>query len=221
MILVEKVKDLPWHEQKAAEYYLSLKGLDSRAYSFETLTRLFANYQAAQLSGRQLSLEELSESIDRKINSPQVGRLLRIVGIAPLYGKRDRHATPAYKKEAMQRAFALDMPSTDIAYFLGMSDYNVRQKFTATGKRPHAKRLIAETGSKYGRHISYRLASEVYEAVDAGFKKREICKLVDVNVEVVDYAIENRGVLQEKIIHALRVMYPDRTIIRPYLSGAQ
>jgi DNA-binding CsgD family transcriptional regulator/predicted transcriptional regulator len=219
MILVKKVKELSWPEQKAWEYYISFKTDVESGYSFDQLVEIFSRYEKAERDGRVLSLEELSQGVARNIYPSTVGRVFKRVGLHPMYGHLERSTTPKYKKEAMQRAFALDLPSNDIAYFLGMSDYNVSQKFTMTGRRPHVKRLISKRGSIYGKHISYRLASEVYEAVDAGFKKKDICKLVDANVEVVDYALENRGVLQEKIVHALRVMYPDRVIIRPYLSS--
>jgi hypothetical protein len=56
--------------------------------------------------------------------------------------------------------------------------------------------------------LTYRLANQIYEAQDLGFKEDEIEELLDISKEVRDYALLHRELIQtkrDKIVSALKL----------------
>ncbi|MCH7567955.1 MAG: hypothetical protein IIA87_00905 [Nanoarchaeota archaeon] len=211
------LKKLDEDEEWAARKALAVRGRHP-FYEVGKLYTIFVRYREAEKREYKLSLEELGEGTG--IWFPQVGRFLKEAGLSPLYGKRDRHATPAEKKEAIRRSVYVEMPYLDIDYFLGLPALVVNNNIRGGGlrdKRPDTKPWIKSFGirSNLGT-LNYRLASQVYEAQDLGFSVSETMELLDSGNELVNYALENRGEISDKIVGALEVMYPDRDISKPY-----
>jgi len=65
--------------------------------------------------------------------------------------------------------------------------------------------------------LTYQRASQIFEAIDAGFTNEETQMYAHVNEEVFDYAVRNKERLSEKIVGFLRVLYPDKDYETPYL----
>lgn len=63
---------------------------------------------------------------------------------------------------------------------------------------------------------SFRTASLVYEAVDAGFTTEETAELLEIQLFRVASALANRASFEPKIIEGLRILFDDPMIDRPY-----
>ncbi len=124
------------------------------------------------------------------------------------------------EQEAMiHRAYPLEMSVLDIAYFTP-TDLTYKCIVRNIGKRP-----VKNSWAKHlGPAGTNRFASQVYELDDLvtsdgikGFSRQEIAEGLGVNLKRVDYALENRVVIEPRIIYALRVLYQDQGISTPYL----
>ncbi|MEK6940231.1 MAG: hypothetical protein AABX31_05895, partial [Nanoarchaeota archaeon] len=88
--------------------------------------------------------------------------------------------------------------------------------FGAKGKRIGIPKTIRRFGFGKGTSLTYRLASQIYEAADLGFNSTEVTELLDTTPRVVEYALTERKTLESKIINALQVLYPEENIYKPY-----
>ena len=106
------------------------------------------------------------------------------------------------------------------AYFLGLNDWVVNQNMTLYGlknKRPKVQHAIKSFGMGRNHNIlTYRLASQIYEACDLGFTLEETCELLDTTPQIVDYAIKHDKKIEADIVKALRILYKDKRVNRPY-----
>ncbi len=220
----ELVKKEGWAYQKALEYLdKPRQNAGSRlvSNSFDDLLVIFEKYENAQKNGQKLSLIDLSEGTN--FIFPQVGKILNDVGVSPMYGDKwkGRTPTPRDKKEAVKRALAVQIPATDIAYFLGVPNYVIENNITAQGLRKNRLNIahaIKQFGSgKNHRALNYRLASEIYEASDkCKFNIQETAEILDVSQKLVNYALEHRNEIEPVILDSLRVLYNDSKINEPY-----
>ena len=212
-----KLPEQPLSEQKAAEYLLSKRGKSS--YSSQSLLALFNKYYSAKQRREKLSLTALGTVLGIQHPGMSVARILDTVGLERLVRKnKGRVITPPDKKQALKIAFDLDMPAVDVAYFLGLRDYVVRTEFRRAGKCCSDRLPLAcfERG-KIRRHLSYRLASQIYEALDEGFSAKETAELTGVSKSVLEFAVKNRAEYEPKIVRTLRSLYPSKDIKTPYL----
>ena len=202
-----------WAYQTAMEYRSSYEVERTKGLrSFDTILAFFKRYQTARDSGVRLSLAELAEGLLCAPN--QAMDVLDRVGLHSLYWEQ-KNALSKDQERAIKRSFKLDMNASDIAYFIGAPPQNVYNAF---------KRDDAETARRIfltqiqGEKLTYRLASQIYEAKDLRFTPSEISELFDTSPEIVEYALENRTNISYKIMHALRKLYPKREITRPYIK---
>jgi hypothetical protein len=207
------ILEMPWSPQKALlQYILELKK-PPRKHSYETVLTFFERYERARNRNEKLSLEELCKGLNMSTQS--AGNMLKVVGLEPMYGAW--RITPKEKREAMQRGFNLEMSPQDIAHFLELPWCIVRYTFSRIGTRPRFKSLMISGSLKERKHLSYRLASRIYQAQDLDFTRDEITQLCDTNEEIVNHAIGNRSIYGRQIVEALRVLYNNNSINKPYL----
>ena len=200
--------------QKAQEYLHRYK---RTSYDFENLFTFFKRYYQGKREGKKISLERLREGLIFPYDF-QAARVLKLVGEKPLFGSHKREITPKWKKQAIKRAVSIQMPVSDIAYFLGLPAYTVFQSFQKFGikaKRPEISKVIAGFDI---RKLNCRLASQIYEAKDLGFTRGEVMELLDVPEQVYDSFLNHKDEVGGRIVDALRVLYPDRRIRKPYLE---
>ncbi len=213
-----------WATQRAVEYLHYYKRTDKRNYSFNTLYKIFSRYENAKEKGEKLSLKELGEGLD--IWHHSVGSILKEVGVEPMYGGRVKKIKSGEKNEAVKRAINTDFSALDIAYFLGLPKWVPGNRYYDSGMKREVKRPIA-TFSKIGKigsseFLSYRLASEIYEARDCGINRKDIVELVGKSGELVEYALEHRGEIEPQIVKGLRILYNDsggRVVKKPYVTA--
>ena len=216
-----------WVTRKAFEYVLQRKVEKFDSYSFETLVEFFRKYEKAKNSGKKVSLGNLVKGtgIPYLMGASIV---LKAVGLKtlcqPTY--RERESTPKEKKEALRRIVKIgsDLSSVDIAYFLRIPGRVASQNLKRYGREPRrglrnmyfdvrGNRKKTNSGRK---DLTYRLASQVYEAVDLGYGIEESAFLLDTSDRVVQTALAHRGEFSNKISKTLKILYPGRTSRKPY-----
>ncbi len=195
-------------QQKAVQYQINCPG---SIYQYADLVTFFTKVENARKNGVKSSLEELCEGLPWCF--PVGGRILKKVGDEPLFGTREvsSHLSPD-EAEAVKQTFNLEMSASDVGYFLGRPDHVVNQRWAKLGSKKRStyiKRLK-------GHFLTYRLASQIYEAQDLGFVQKEIMDLFETNQELVGYAFEHRDTIGKNIITALKMISPQEEISVPY-----
>lgn len=213
-----------WATRKAFEY---LSANPRTTYSFDRLEKVFRVYQKAKEKGKKLSLNEIKEKSKAGFWFAGIGKILHRVGLEPMHGSREnRGRLSDEEKKAIKRAGRIKMPVSDLAYFIGLENHNVSQNFL----RWHVKRQKVKCAIKpFGlvglvggdrKYLPYRLASQIYEARDAGyfreFSRNEMAGFFDTSHEVVGYALAEEDKIAPKISRALKTIFPNRRSAKPY-----
>lgn len=208
--------------QKAIEYD---RGRQKKVKNIplDKLITFFQRYETAKQEGKKLSLQQLSQGI---FTFAMAGRLLERMGLPPLFGNLDlpsREVTNR-KKELIQRGLPTPFSTVDLEYFSGIPAGSIIQYIQREGGReprvsPNSIKRF--TSGEMNEVLTYRLASEIIEANDAGFTPEETTALLDKSKEVVDYALEHEEEISGIIVQALQTMYPGKNIERPYLLRAE
>jgi len=186
--------------------------------TYDTIKKIFTRYFGAKEAGKKISLSQLGKGSG--LWDSEIGRILNKVGLEPLYGKKERHVTPQWKKDAIKRAFPLDVNPPDISYFLEIREHIVYQNMKKIGPRPKRQEFIAQPLANTGLpDLTYRLASQIYEARDLKFKTQDIVELLDTNKRVVNYILKNENIISPKIIEILQTLYPNKKITTPYMKA--
>ena len=156
-------------------------------------------------------MEELSRHSG--ISLTYVGRILKEVGLEPMYPSIKRKLQTREKIKMIIKAFKLEMSIADIAYFIEVPVHVVKYRFKKIGERPDfIQERMKSYHLKIGAPITYRLASQIYGARDLGFNEQETSQLLDTNEAIVNYVLRNKY-LEEKITKQLAIMY---NVDRPY-----
>lgn len=194
-----------------------------RKECYSKLLKLLEIKRRAEKKGTKLTLEEYQELTG--IGFTRVGRIFSKLGLEPDYGVKDRHITPKWKKQAMERAIPVPLTSGCIAHLLKLPSHIVSLHFNRYSKRknqrPKTKYSIAVFKDK--KHLTYSKASQIYEATDSEpdgceFSDNETIELLNTSQEVIDYAREHRTEIEAPILEGLKTLYPNKDITRPYLN---
>lgn len=184
--------------------------------SLENLIKLVELTRFLKERGIRLSYKELGKAVGLGV-AATVGNISRDLGLDYLYWKphRKEYKVSQVKVEAIERAIHLGyLSDRDISYFL-----DVHVHFVGTIKNRLPKNKLKQKYIKIGKHgLSYREASQIY-----GFKDEfnapdpEIADAIGKPLFVVDYAIKKRHKLEPKILNALKVIFPEQDIQKPYI----
>lgn len=201
-----------WPDQMALRY-LSLKPTSS--YPYSKIVEVFEIVEEARNSGTKKSLNDIEVLVG--IHFVEVGRIIKTVGVEPMYGSHVRKSMPENKREAMERGYGWEMTAKDIAYFLGLEPHAAKIYFRKKGIRPRSNvvRHLAVRG------LSLSLLSQIYEVQDLDFVQDEIAQLLNRKIKSVEFGIANRyegNNYGERIINTLRTLHADNSIITPYLK---
>ena len=197
-------------------------------YSFPEIGKLFRAYREAEEKREKPSLRALGKVIG--MNPGHVSKLLRRLDLKPFYGQRHpgtRQETKE-KKERVYRGLKTSLPVRDIAYFVGLSTFSVHQIFSEQGISSSERQPIERFQTLERRYtltprrytLTRRRASQIYEEMDQkDLTPAEIAFCLDLPGIMMIYALENRKEgkkIEKEIVHALRKMYPEEKISRPY-----
>ncbi len=207
----ELAKEEGWHAQKALECENTYKHKKDRI-PFSSLYSLFKKYKDAKKKGKKLTLEDFGDELGTSRNS--IGRIFTKTGVEPMYGKKERKIKPGEKMEHVIRGIKTPFSGRDIAYFLNLPEYIPKDRLSQRG-------INVKERSPYilgGERLSYRLASQIYEAKDCSFDVGETAYLLNKNEDIVDFALFLRKEIEQKIVKGLRILYNDKTIKKPYVT---
>jgi len=202
-----------WAYEKTQEYFKRTKVC---ALPFNQVFEVFLGYDEAVKKEEKVSLTKLAKRAGLLWQST-VSNVLKRVGLAPFYECVRRPLKPEYKR-ALERAAKLDYLSySDIACLTGLKWPVVREYYKRTGLRPGnlcKQHFIADLGN--GNRLSNRIASEVYQAKDGGLSNEEAAEYAGVSEDVSFCALVLRPAIEPVLKNALREMYPDKEITKPY-----
>lgn len=193
-------------------------------YTVEQLEEVFRVYKEANERGEKLSLKEIGKSSNTGIiYAASIGDILKVVGLEPMHGTNERRS-PLSEQElkAIARVKDVGMNALDLSYFMDLNKWNVSQNFQKNDvKRPKVKKWIKHFESPERRStLSYRVASQIYKARDAGyfreFSRDQMSEFFDTSREAVDYALEHENKIAPKITNVLKKIYSDRRSKKPY-----
>lgn len=179
-------------------------------YKWGTLEEVLRRHYTALERGQKKTTGELCYGLD--ISPTGLVRLRKELHLKPLYGSL--RPVTREEQEVIRRAFRLNMSISDIAHFIPpLKPGTVALHMSKIGRRPKVKTPYL------GIVHSHKLASQIYsiQDQDVGFSMEEIAEYLNTSIEKVKYALEHRDVIKPMIIDALRWMYMDKRINKPYL----
>ncbi|HLC49852.1 MAG TPA: hypothetical protein VJI97_00305 [Candidatus Nanoarchaeia archaeon] len=208
--------DSTWPIEKALEHD-SITQSHPHKTPFEDVLGIFEIYYAAKKLGKPISAERIGKIIG--IDCGTVYRILKKVGTNPMFRTLSR---PSYEqKEAVLRLWETPLPAPDIAYFANeyFETRFHRATFNNILKEKGSVRNVDNRGMHAGRvPLNYRLASQIYEARDAGFKAENIPERTGATEAQIGLAMELEKGFKPKIINALRLL-TETDISTPYLGS--
>lgn len=124
-----------------------------------------------------------------------------------------------FKRDGSQKIDYFGIP--ELAYFLGMnySTVVVNSKIKKTSNRGGKIKFLS-TVLRIGlvNILTYKDASQIYGFKDEfNSSDEEISGAIRKNLVVVSYALEHRDEIEPNLISGLRILFPDKTINKPYL----
>ncbi len=197
-----------WAYRKTLDYFMENT---VRTLVFEDILEFLRRYKSCQDQGTKRSLMELSKGLS--ISYTVAGRILSSLDLKPLYGTKEWVILTKDDKSRIQRAYSIEMPATDLAYFLGLPLNKVIENFKDIGKRRQCRVITCLDGSP----LTYRIASQIFMAKDAGYTDEEVMSEFNMSQRLLNYFYRNKKDLKETIINALRVIYKDHKVSKPYL----
>lgn len=211
-IAIQKAYAQSWAEGKAQEHLISLRFTPHRTLEREELVAIFTAYEQHRDSSTPL----YSISKDTGISVTTVKSVLERRGLPFTTQAAKRMPFGAY---AIKAAHSEGLSFDDMAYLSGFHEVALKRKVKEPlGMTPRLKWIALERGTAA---LTYRLASQIYEAADLGFTVDEITQLYDTHKALVVDALENRATYAPPITRALKRFHPGKAITRAYLNGSK
>ena len=208
--------EMPWAERKAYEYKLNFqRGLSDRAIPPERLVKLLSLYERVKKGGEKILAKDIAAFLGYT-HPEDIFHILRRIRLAPFY-REGINKLSKEKIKALESAVKLGfMGGADIAYFARLSRHTI---YNYRGSKRHREELLKIFGNGQNRQVlSYRSASQIYQANDLGFSPDEAAFLCDVRPEVVSYALEHRKEIEPRIVWGIQAIYPDVKVRKPYID---
>ncbi|MBU1104048.1 MAG: hypothetical protein KJ600_05830 [Nanoarchaeota archaeon] len=200
-----------WAEQNAFEYASGLKRRGVWNSRWDDLVNLFKVYHGAKESGGDVPIEELGErSGFHKMSVSKVLRRTRLKTLcSPI--KRVSRKEVERRKENVQQCYGLGLSAADIAHFSGLAERSITTTYKIKGR--NCERLPC-------RGLTYRVASDIYEAMDhGGFSIDDALELTGASGIAVQTALARRAEYSAIIRKALKIFHPSRRKEgKPYLA---
>jgi DNA-binding CsgD family transcriptional regulator len=205
--------ELSWPEKKCVEHIYKRKRIQRNNIPSQKILKVYQSYEKAKNEGKKISFESIGK--EAGVSSLVAWRLIKKAGCKSLHWTYvRRHGISQEEKAQIREASLLQMPLQDLQYFSGFSS----TCFIKYGiKREHDTAIRKRFGSD-GPRLTYRLASQMYEAQDLDFTLQQIQKLFSIAEAYVNYAFFHKREIQELIIRALQIFHPEGKITKPYLS---
>ncbi len=204
--------DSSWAEARAAEYFYGKRKCHHNDVPLEKIIKALEKYKEGIDNGIRYSYKEMGDYAG--IHLTVVYKILRKLNLKSLYwnSKMPTKKQKMKKREAINRAKEkLGFASiSDISYFLKVSEPMVKRILEKKQPNPFIMRF------KDSFALTYKIASQIYEAQDLGFNDEETASLVSTKDVVVTYANKYRQDIEQRIIKILDVLYPSEIHTKPY-----
>ena len=217
--ITQQAQNESWGVQKATQYLTQREIRAKTIHIFPRLITLFEAYQQAQEKNKPLSLEKLSQKSG--IHFSYVGKILHEVGLNTMCRKPVRQTKN--KRLTTLRGLELGLSVPDIAYYLSVSERNISQQAYIYHHKSSHEYYLKIFDKRGGRDCSvpFSVASEKYEAADAGFSIEEIRLLRQekkqfTSPQIIKSILAQREIAQPLIVGILQKLYNDETISMPY-----
>ena len=205
-----------WVIQKTFEH--RQKHPSTRAFPYDKLAKFFSVYEEAKKKGEKASLYALGERAE--MHFVTVGHVLKEGGLNTLVNpmKKKREILTPEQEDAIARAIGLRMPVSDLSYFIGAPNWIIQDRFNMMNRQDRIKSHIICMGRFSCDTLSYAKASDIYLGQDIGMSREEIERELGLKREIVDYALRNENIfrISGEIIDALKTIWPEREIKKPY-----
>jgi len=209
------LSELSLPERRAHRYFMHSHLRDSdRAIPYEKLLKLFQVDETARISGEKIGLDELAKRAGFEYrNNHVLSPILRSAGLIPPRVKRIFFKLSEERKDAIRKTAELGYLSGEsIRRFAGLGRSNFINKVRKGSRRECIKSFGCQGV------LNHYKASEIYEARDEGFSRKEISELCSVNERIFDYALNVEGEVSPQIVTALRILFPKTNITKPYYT---
>ncbi len=215
-MIIKKALNSSEAYQKAATYK---RLFPHTTYDFSTLVRLFDVYCEAREKQEKLSYRKISEKTGLVFS--EVGRVLHRVGLSSM----NKYENPRKRISSRQsiwitRGFESQLSASDVAYFLGMPPYVVRQRYNKLRKARKSERHFSRFQCKV-KTITAHQASLIYEADDhqIGFSNHELSALINEDEDAIQWIHAQRLYIEPIIVNSLKTIFNDSSLTRPYLPS--
>ncbi len=212
---IERAGEDSWALQKTVQRYLSVQRRNANV-PLEKLFKMFSICEEAMSTGRRITYAELADASGFSINSVVFGNIMKSVGVEGDIKVHKKVRLSSQQKASIRDVYEIGLSMRDIAYFTDIFEETVALHVSTKPKGRNAL-VIFGTGSNR-EYLSYRMASEIYEAADAGFTDQELMEYFDGKSRCVGYALEHRDEIGYTLIRALDLLFPDVKHTRPYLE---
>lgn len=205
-----------------AVHQYSLQNRHAPQHFSKKLMALFEIYYSAKKRGERYSLAELHEKSG--VSTMSISHILECAGEEPMYGSRQRTPLKSWQIRTIDRLYREPYASVTVAYFLGVAPHSVQQRWrTKTNKKRQPSSTVLTSFFLRGGSDVLTLvnASEIYEAYDAGITSlKDIALLMGKTTLSVQYALDKRPEIQEKLVAIIRKIYDDPCYDKPYITQA-
>jgi len=136
-----------------------------------------------------------------------------------IHGKNLKGVVSEQKKLSIIGAVNSGIPVDDIAYFLQLPPLYVRRvsknNHLYSDQRKAPLKRFFDGSTRY--HLTYRDASQIFQAYDSGMPEEDIAYCLDGKQKMVRYTIEHRDEISPKITGLLDILFPGAVHDKPYI----
>jgi len=191
-----KNEDRPY--QRALEYRFGGPG---RQIPLENLVKLFKEYYSAIDENKKVTYMGLARAAGMSYSN--VTTVFDVLDLGHRqHLKQTKCDMTGERKRQIKKVLHVDISGPDAADLLGLPEYLVAAYLRRAGTPKKETKPLKQFFFSVGETdaLTMRKARRIYEAKDAGFNLDEVCEYTGYKKEVVDYALQNRNEIQEKII---------------------
>jgi hypothetical protein len=211
-LMVKSAYQKSWAEGKTEEYLQSIKYYPGpNAVPRDTILKIMEAYQRAKESGQNISFADIGKLVGQK--GAGARHILNKVNLASL-----NYSLPYKPRNVIDTRLFVELKNlgfhlADVAYFCGTTHSLVRQRLQSAGLESNEGKSI----KRFRRRgmLTYKLASQIYEAEDLGFKGEEIAQVLNTYMDLVNFALAKKEEIAPKIVQIIEKVQRAKTNL-PY-----
>ncbi|GEM_PF-5715255 len=221
--MTQLAKKDSWSIQKAVEHFLLTKNY-ANVKPFSSYLALFETYEQAQQQGEKLPLQELATQAG--FSRTALRKILKNMNLKPMFGNYVHSSK--HKLNAMERGAKIGLSGRDVSYFLDIHFKNASNyiyiHYGSSSPTTIVKVNYISLGHKEKCNLHFSIASEIFEAHDAGFSLEDIRHLIKgksiggsgYGLPVIQELLNSRPEIEPTLITILQQLYNKPDLDKPY-----